>query len=345
MHRLPQLILIALCFLSWPAKAQENPHGADFKVDCKQCHNTGSWAIARDQLSYDHSKTGFPLEGQHAKISCSDCHQSLDFKSVSSECLDCHLDVHEMSVGNDCARCHNNTNWLVQDIGEVHEQNAFPLEGAHTTASCIDCHRNGNSLVWERQSGECVDCHQNDVPIGAPFGEVHQTFGTSCADCHSPFSPRWTANFFHEFFPLTKGHSSIACADCHTSQTYPYTAVDPDCYACHFDDFDNTSDPNHFNNGIPSDCIQCHTTDYGWRTKDHDSEWFPIYSGKHRGEWNDCTTCHNNPGNFMDYSCIDCHKHRQSQSDDDHKAGEKDEVKGYLFESTACFQCHPRGTH
>ena len=64
----------------------------------------------------------------------------------------------------------------------------------------------------------------------------------------------------------------------------------------------------------------------------------PIYSGKHEGEWNLCIDCHLG-NNYSDFSCIDCHEHdNQADVDDDH-----DGVSGYVYNSDACFSCHPTG--
>ncbi len=43
-------------------------------------------------------------------------------------------------------------------------------------------------------------------------------------------------------------------------------------------------------------------------------------------------------GNFVMFSCIDCHEHEQTQTDDDH-----DEENGYSYTSAACLACHPDG--
>jgi len=66
---------------------------------------------------------------------------------------------------------------------------------------------------------------------------------------------------------------------------------------------------------------------------------FPIYSGKHRGEWSSCTECHTNTSSYAAFSCIDCHEHDdQNNVNDDHNG-----VSGYSYTSTACLNCHPDG--
>jgi len=71
---------------------------------------------------------------------------------------------------------------------------------------------------------------------------------------------------------------------------------------------------------------------------DHDKDFFPIYSGEHQGEWNECSDCHIG-GNLNSFSCIDCHEH----NDPNDLADEHDDVNGYQYSSPACLQCHPNG--
>ena len=39
------------------------------------------------------------------------------------------------------------------------------------------------------------------------------------------------------------------------------------------------------------------------------TNYFPIFSGKHKGEWNEYNECHRTPAGFSQFSCIDCHEH------------------------------------
>jgi hypothetical protein len=106
--------------------------------------------------------------------------------------------------------------------------------------------------------------------------------------------------------------------------------------ACHRDDYDRTSNPNHRASGFPTTCQDCHGTD-AWRPATFDHErFFPITSGRHAGI--PCGTCHVNPNQFSTFECIGCHEHRRSEMDDEH-----DDVRGYQYASPACYRCHPRG--
>jgi hypothetical protein len=84
----------------------------------------------------------------------------------------------------------------------------------------------------------------------------------------------------------------------------------------------------------------CHTTN-GWSpsTFNHDQQYFPIFSGKHRNKWANCSICHTNPNNFAVFSCITCHEHNKTKMDNEHR-----NVSGYVYNSQACYNCHPNGT-
>jgi hypothetical protein len=88
---------------------------------------------------------------------------------------------------------------------------------------------------------------------------------------------------------------------------------------------------------FPTDCIACHNQN-AWEPADfdHDDLYFPIYSGKHGDEWNQCSDCHFNPNNYSLFDCLNCHSPGETNE-------EHDEVGGYVYESNACFQCHPDG--
>jgi hypothetical protein len=161
-------------------------------------------------------------------------------------------------------------------------------------------------------------------------------FSNDCLECHDEIA--WVPSFYdHGFFPLLGEHELLDCNACHSSG---YAGTSNMCYDCHMDEYNNTSDPNHSAAGFPTDCTACHD-EFGWTPSsfDHDGMYFPIYSGKHDEEWNQCVDCHFDPNDYSLFSCIDCHEHdNQAQVDDDHSG-----VSGYMYESNACYSCHPTG--
>ncbi|RMF57129.1 MAG: hypothetical protein D6748_11805, partial [Calditrichaeota bacterium] len=90
----------------------------------------------------------------------------------------------------------------------------------------------------------------------------------------------------------------------------------------------------------PIRCEDCHNMT-AWRPANfsgHDN-YFPIYSGAHGGKWDTCMDCHTSPGSFQVFSCFEgCHEHNKNRMDDKHR-----EVSGYVYESNACYSCHPSG--
>ncbi|MGQ8335028.1 hypothetical protein ACUNWD_00640 [Sunxiuqinia sp. A32] len=335
MRKLSFLIILSLSVFQLMG---QSPHGDDFEMDCAKCHSEESWELLQKEMSFFHSETGFDLKGQHQFVDCRSCHTNLNFAAAKDECVSCHLDMHQNSVGTDCERCHTPNSWIVKNPIQMHRQTRFPLIGAHATADCFSCHEDASSLQFEPLSVECVDCHQADYLATTSPNHQESGYSTDCLECHGVRSVGWSsANFEHDFFPLTGGHS-ISCTQCHTSGTFGKIASD--CISCHQSDYNSTTSPNHQQQNFSNDCAECHKLNPGWKpaTFDHDNQYFPIYSGRHRNEWNDCADCHTNAGNYSVFSCITCHEHSQSNTD-----GRHNEVRNYVYNGVSCFECHPSG--
>lgn len=412
----------------------QNPHGASLKMDCAACHTVAGWEIdvkiwqkrdpekpqfprttgiepSKETQLFQHNKTGFDLKGRHALVDCRACHATLVFSEASVDCIACHTDLHQQTLGNDCARCHNSTHWLVDNITELHQENGFPLTGVHKAISCEACHISASALQFNRLGNDCINCHLTDYNAASEPNHQQGAFSTDCLECHNVFDPGWsTDKINHAFFPLTQGHEITDCAKCHIGGDFSNTPTN--CVACHQQDFETATNPNHDALNLPLDCATCHTTAPGWEpasfpihnnyyplngahltlandcaachngdytntpntcsgchtpdynattqpdhaaaqfstdcaachsetawapaTFNHDGQFFPIYSGKHNGEWTTCGDCHTNPSNYAEFSCINCHTN--PQTDTDHQG-----IGGYSYNSQACFACHPTG--
>ncbi|RLD83747.1 MAG: hypothetical protein DRJ10_02885 [Bacteroidetes bacterium] len=335
MYRLSLLILVLIGII--PIKAQ-SPHGDELEVDCALCHNPESWSINYKTIEFDHIKTNFILEGTHVQTECKLCHPTLVFNEAQSQCFSCHDDMHSMSVGNDCARCHTPQSWLVDNIPELHEENGFPLVGSHNNLSCVDCHLSETNLRFDRIGNECINCHRDDYNSTQDPNHASAGFSTQCLDCHNPLGLGWDTDIIkHDFFALTLGHDIQDCSQCHV--TGNYSSISPECVSCHQNDYNESSNPNHQSLNFSIDCASCHTTDPDWMpaTFDHDGPFFPIYSGEHQGEWDNCNECHTNPNNYSEFSCIICHIN--PETDNGHSG-----VSGYFYENNACLACHPTGS-
>jgi len=331
---------IPLLILVIAGTRQDSPHGSEFKISCNVCHSPKGWELDREIYSFDHSTTQLPLEGQHSSINCKGCHPTLVFADAETDCFSCHTDMHYQTVGMDCARCHTPRSWIVENITDVHRQSRFPLQGPHYAAQCLDCHPSASLLQFEPLGVECVDCHMQDYQSATNPNHVSGNFSTQCVDCHLMTAYTWVgAGYNHSFFPLTEGHAIYDCNRCHTGTDY--SNISAECFSCHQADYNATTNPNHLTSGLSTDCMECHSTSPGWKPaafKIHDAQFFPIYSGSHNGQWNNCTDCHTNPANYSIFSCIDCHEHSRARMDDKHS-----EEGDYQYASSACLDCHPTG--
>ncbi|MEZ4896287.1 MAG: hypothetical protein R2806_05605 [Saprospiraceae bacterium] len=266
--------------------------------------------------------------------------QHVGVLEAPQECVGCHTDVHQQTVGMDCARCHDTRSWIVADVTDLHQQDGFALLGAHATADCQACHVNPSMLRFDPIDPACITCHQEDFQATTKPDHTQVGFSTNCTECHNMNAFAWVSDGFnHDFFPLTKGHAIDDCARCHVGNDY--TNISPDCISCHEQDFQATVNPDHIQAGFATDCKTCHTTDPGWKPanfREHDAQYFPIYSGTHAGTWDACATCHIQDNNYAAFSCIECHEHNQPATDKNHEA-----VAGYSYSATACLACHPTG--
>jgi hypothetical protein len=304
---------------------------AQFSSDCTACHTTTTWSGA----TFNHNTTAFPLTGAHVQLTCDQCHSDGVYKGKPTTCVSCHqTDFNNTTLPNhaqaqfptDCTACHTTTTWSGATFN--HNTTAFPLTGAHVQLTCDQCHSDG---VYKGKPTTCVSCHQTDYNNTTNPNHAAAQFPTDCTLCHATTSFT-TATFNHAntAFPLTGAHLSATCAQCHGDGVYKGKPTT--CVSCHQTDFTNTSNPNHAQAQFSTDCVACHTTTV-WTTATytaHDAQYFPIYSGNHRGRWNnDCSTCHINPSDYRQFDCIQCHRNVHSG-------------KGYTNQQ--CYSCHPRGS-
>ncbi len=86
--------------------AKDDAHAKRLGTNCGLCHNPNGWRL----WIFDHSKTGFVLDGAHAKADCLGCHRQplATAAGLPKDCAGCHRgdDVHHGEFGRDCARCH-----------------------------------------------------------------------------------------------------------------------------------------------------------------------------------------------------------------------------------------------
>lgn len=134
------------------AKLQAAPRGS-----CALCHGAEAFAtLAHDR--FDHRDwTGFPLDGAHAQIECTDCHARTETPDqfgrrfgrvhgtvgTATDCTTCHGDPHRGTFATgalpalvdgreSCLRCHDTASFRALPHGFDHAAaTGFALSGAH----------------------------------------------------------------------------------------------------------------------------------------------------------------------------------------------------------------------
>ena len=323
------IVAMLLAIAAATIRAQTSPHGK-LDIPCQACHSTDSWKM-RSDASFDHSKTGFLLDGQHKIANCASCHQKLKFDGASPSCATCHTDVHKSELGSNCIRCHNTQSWKITDMIHRHQLTRFPLLGRHATLDCQSCHASAANYQYKGAPITCYGCHRTDFENTSNPNHKFAGFSTNCETCHKVSSFAWSSGFDHSAtsFPLTGAHIMTSCSLCHKSGSFANTPTD--CFACHQSQFQSTSQPNHQLAKFDTNCRTCHTT-VSWQpsTFSHDNTRFPL-TGAHRGVA--CLDCHvNNQFATLSTNCIDCHRaDYAATTNPNHQA------LGY---PQTCTQCH-----
>jgi Doubled CXXCH motif (Paired_CXXCH_1) len=289
--------------------ARDDAHRGSRGTNCASCHTTATWGSA----TFDHSTTGFPLNGAHASTSCAGCHGAGNAnKHPPQACYGCHAkdDTHKGSNGTNCASCHNSRDWR-QTSFDHDRMTKFPLLGKHNTVRCEACHKQPPKVA--KPPVTCVGCHAVD--------DVHKGGnGPECERCHN--ATGWKAvSFNHNTmtrFPLAGKHAAAKCQACHTKPPRELKLA-VECASCH------AKVDAHAGKLGPS-CGRCHDSN-DWKTKvsfDHALTRFPLI-GKHAVA--QCTACHaDKKFTAKGLKCSDCHV-------DDHH-------KGALGTPSQCSSCH-----
>jgi NMD protein affecting ribosome stability and mRNA decay len=326
------------CHLKDYNNTNDPPHAqAGFPQTCETCHDTTNWMDAK----FDHSQTGWALTGMHTvpPRACTDCHINNNYKLNQTACVTCHLTDYnnannpphaQAGFPQTCETCHDTVNWM--DGKFDHSQTGWALTGQHTVPprACTDCHVNNN---YKLNQTACVTCHLKDYnnTNNPPHAQVG--WPTICEICHDTIA--WADGKFDHSktsFPLTNSHMvpPRTCLDCHVNNNW--TGLPTDCYGCHKQDYLNTNNPNHVQAGFPTTCATCHDTKV-WTDAQFNHTWFPMTHGNANGV---CNTCHTNPNDYSVFTCTNCHT--KTQTDQNHQG-----VKGYVYNSANCYQCHPSG--
>jgi hypothetical protein len=336
---------------------------------CQTCHtehhgktfDVMGWKnLPGGQKGFDHSLTGWRLNGKHATTDCDDCHKKTDkqglktFMGTDKLCGACHLkeQPHKFEASEKdklaCERCHGESVWKPakplsqQKFDHDDRKDALmPLLGSHKDVACSKCHPKSVFNLPFPKPDSCgnAGCHQSPH-------EGHLFNTRPCEWCHSPtFATLKTQNFDHTEktkFDLGPAHRKIKCYDCHTKamgEGKPTGA----CEVCHAKDSHHQNRFSEF--GDPPRCGTCHPSggpkfvptafNHGARTR------FKL-EFKHSEQA--CRACHrgSSPADFEDFrslidkngkvDCMGCHAHKKVHADDKHPNGR--------YKNSQCLQCH-----
>jgi hypothetical protein len=296
-------------------------HQDRFGQNCIQCHSEQSFHVIRELTTFDHSKTGYILEGKHRQVDCKACHKTGYTDPVRHDrCKDCHADYHQGQFSKpqntpDCSDCHtlNGFQGSLYTM-EKHSEGNFPLNGAHQATPCFVCHKKQEKWSFRNIGMRCIDCHQN---IHEPYLDKKFYPEATCLSCHG--ESRWNEiKFDHSTtkFELQGAHQRLTCRACHFIKgddgvvKQQFSGLGGGCTNCHKD-----VHQGQFNHDGITDCTLCHAFEK-WSTDkfDHDNARFRL-DGAHKNVA--CKECHKPvqlaEATYILYKtnklrCEDCHK-------------------------------------
>lgn len=244
------------------------------------------------------------------------------------------------TIALQCTDCHLTTSWheMASPMKFDHSKTSYVLEGKHKTTDCKQCHV---SLRFAETPTQCFSCHRLDYETAPSVNHKAEAFSTDCVQCHREEAVSWLESFDHNKteFPTRGAHEAVDCFRCHTNNHF--RGLSTQCVSCHLNEYRATQDPNHASAGFSTDCAVCHRA-LTWQpaTFFPHTAFFPIGRGDRHspGVWTTCKDCHLEGSNYSTFECIDCHTHNKSSTDSHHSG-----KRGYVYQSAACYRCHPRG--
>jgi hypothetical protein len=260
--------------------------GAFAGTGCGECHDTTLFADVA-HTDFEHGpRTGFALDGAHARATCESCHRRTPapdaawrtfgrvadvFGEPTGDCATCHADAHDGRLldTDGCDDCHVTESFRLLLAGrfEHARSTGVELRGAHAEADCAACHARtpvpdaahrtfGRArAIFGEPLDDCSTCHAD--PHGGTFANTGRT---DCARCHDEtrFAPARPGSFEHAAatgYALDGPHAAPDCAACHPRTTGGRFGRAPgtDCAACHVDPH-----VGQFTRGGRTDCARCH---------------------------------------------------------------------------------------
>ncbi len=287
--------------------------------------------VAQEWTVEKHDGTSFPLVSRHRTVACAECHLKGVFEGTPTACEACHWDRRQddryrLRLGLHCGDCHTPTSWknVPPNAWDHETMTGFRREGIHRTLDCADCH----GEEFRKPGADCYSCHAGSYRDAKDPDHAAGGFSTDCAICHRNQKSWAGAVVPHQTFPLRGRHQTLECAACHPGGRFQGTPTD--CAACHIQDYNATTDPDHRKAGFPTDCASCHGTGaVSWADASINHGQYFALQGAHAAL--DCNACHAK-GYDLPRDCYGCHAADYSATTEpNHKAS------GF---PTTCEDCH-----
>jgi nitrate/TMAO reductase-like tetraheme cytochrome c subunit len=331
-------------------------HGKATKA-CFECHadhkgrNLDSTLI--DPKKFDHSLSGYKLEGKHAEIKCSECHkqkrlkkpirpQDIQYLAKSSTCMSCHKedDPHffkEKFAKMDCDKCHGLNSWKKEITFDHSLDTKYKLKGKHAEIKCNDCHlvdkkKKTFQYQWPNLAQrDCITCHKDDfhrfnvnVVKSYKVGNLNK-----CASCHTENKWKEIHDFSHDEqtrYPIGGKHTDLKCAECHLPKDKRFKQAPlPKVGIYNWAHFDaktcevchNSPHQKEFSKELlKKKCTDCHI----------DKSWYTIKDG---AGFDHDKTRFSLTGDHKEIRCSDCHGPSGKQV-----------FKFKSFDKDFCIDCH-----
>jgi hypothetical protein len=306
------------------ASASVSQSGAALVTDpnaCGRCHgehhgasftlvHARSFVLAGvpDVLAFDHARIGWPMDGRHSELECTECHThatatqlpegTTRYLGLDRSCASCHEDPHEGVLTLACAECHVQTSFE-QHVPVGHERH-LPLTGGHAALSCRECHAEGSAHSLEILAGRrarppsrgCADCHASPHATAFVDAIAHaegMPKSRVCGVCHAPEHLEFRAETL-TMTPEQHAHTGFVLATPHTLQAT--TLGDSDamaaqrgltCAGCHDPALATFEERYPGRRGL--DCAACHTDP-------HDGQFIDGAFGDSTLTGGGCVACH-----------------------------------------------------
>lgn len=320
----------------------------DGAIACASCHTSADSFVDVSCVScHEHRATGRDDDGSEGM---NDVHAGIaGYRYESPSCLTCH------------------PSGLAAEISRTEHEPFFPIDTgtAHANTSCAGCHIEATT----RNVVTCTTCHQDEdgdgvgdhdaAPMLADHGSEMAALGyvwdtASCRSCHAAAEVPGALDH-EDAFPIAAGqvHTGYACADCHVARS---DRGDLACTSCHEQNGEEHGEARmlaaHDNGAVPgyvwesTSCFGCHQQSQVPGELDHE-RFFPIGAGTVHALGAsidtpavvvECATCHKDPADTRNVTCVDCHAHDEPVLAPTHTV-----FPDYRWESNSCVFCHLGG--